>query len=97
VNIIAVGVGASIGWASPSLPFLQSDESFLPEPLTSDQASWVGSFLALGALFGTLLFGWLSEKIGRFWAMLLTAIPHVVRIRGLKKFLKEKIFPNKTQ
>jgi MFS family permease len=79
VNIIAVGVGASIGWASPSLPFLQSDETILSEPLSSEEASWVGSLLALGALFGTLLFGWLSETIGRFWATLLTAIPQLVR------------------
>jgi MFS family permease len=78
VNIIAVGVGASIGWASPSLPLLQSDESILSEPLTSGEASWVGSLLALGALFGTLLFGWLSETIGRFWATLLTTIPQIV-------------------
>lgn len=77
-NIIALSVGASIGWASPYLPSLQSPESPLERPLTSSEASWVGSILALGAFCGTLLFGLLSEKLGRFWSLLLTTVPEVV-------------------
>lgn len=86
MNIIAIGVGASIGWASPSLPLLQTDNSILSEPLTPEDASWVGSILALGALCGTLLFGWMSEKLGRFWSTLLTAVPQIVRIRKCENF-----------
>lgn len=80
MNIIALGVGASIGWSSPFLPILTSQDSTpLAEPLSAEQASWVGSLLALGALCGVLLFGWLSETIGRFWASLLTSVPQIVR------------------
>lgn len=69
---------------------LQAGTEILSEPLSTEQASWVGSLLPLGALFGTLLFGWLSEKVGRFWATLLTIIPQTVRSlnfsAGAKKF-----------
>lgn len=80
MNIIALGVGASIGWASPSLPALQSaDDSPFSQPISSNEASWVGSVLALGALCGTLLYGWFSVSVGRFWALLMTSVPQIVR------------------
>jgi MFS family permease len=61
-NIIALSVGTSIGWTSPFLPKLQSndEDSPLSSPLTSDEASWVGSIFAVGALCGTVLFGFIS-------------------------------------
>lgn len=90
-NIIALGVGASIGWSSPFLPLLQSENSPLSEPITSEEASWIGSILALGALVGTLLFGWLSEAVGRFWASILTSIPQIVRIRFFNEIFKSSL------
>jgi MFS family permease len=73
----------------------ESNETPLTKVLSVEEASWVGSLLALGALFGTLLFGWLSQKIGRFWASLLTALPEFVsflRENFLKKKNKKKLF-----
>lgn len=78
VNIMALSVGTSIGWASPSLPLLQVEDSPIGKSLTSSEVSWVGSTFALGALFGTLFFGWLSEKIGRFNAIVVTTVPELV-------------------
>ena len=74
-----MSVGVSIGFTSPFLPILQSNESPLSQPLTESQANWVGSLFALGALFGTLIFGWLSEAVGRFWSTLLSPLPEIVR------------------
>lgn len=74
-----MSVGASVGWTSPFLPILQSSYSPLEQPSTASEASWVGSFLALGAFAGTLLFGWLSEQLGRHRALLLTAATEIVR------------------
>lgn len=71
-------VGSSIGWASPSLSQLQGENSPIGRSLTSSEISWVGSTFALGALFGTLMFGWLSEKIGRFFAIIVTTVPALV-------------------
>jgi MFS family permease len=79
VNIIAVSVGASVGWPSSFLPILQSSVTPLEQPLTTTEASWLGSILALGALIGTLLFGWLSERLGRFRALFITAGTEIVR------------------
>lgn len=75
---MAVSVGASIGWASPYLPLLQTEESSFARPISSSEASWVGSILAIGALCGILIFGWLSEAAGRFWAALMTSVPQIV-------------------
>lgn len=77
-NILAFSVGISIGWASPSLQLLQSNESPLGYQITSPQASLISSLLPLGALFGTLLFGSLSDVVGRYWAFLLAALPETV-------------------
>ncbi|CRK87311.1 CLUMA_CG001113, isoform A [Clunio marinus] len=79
VNIITLGVGASIGWSSQTLPILikTSNESPLKVPLTKNEASWVECNLAVGAIFGTFLFGYLSERIGRFWTAFMTALPQI--------------------
>ncbi|KAL7032244.1 hypothetical protein ACKWTF_007259 [Chironomus riparius] len=78
VNILAMSVGASIGWVSPSISFLQSQETTLDLTLNSDELSWLGGLLPLGALIGTFLFAWLSEKFGRFWILWLTALPQII-------------------
>lgn len=80
VNILAVSVGASIGWVSPSITFLQSQQTTLDRTLNSDELSWLGGFLPLGAFIGTFLFAWLSEKFGRFWILWLTAVPQIVSL-----------------
>ncbi|KAG5684574.1 hypothetical protein PVAND_013799 [Polypedilum vanderplanki] len=76
-NILALSVGISIGWTSPTIQILQSTRSPLNYSITLQQASWIGSFLPLGALFGVLLFGWLSNVIGRFWALWIASFPQI--------------------
>jgi SP family facilitated glucose transporter-like MFS transporter 8 len=84
-NILAFSVGISIGWASPSLQLLQSNDSPLGYQITSPQASLISSLLPLGALFGTLLFGSLSDVVGRYWSLLLVAIPQTVMFINISK------------
>lgn len=80
MNILATSVGASIGWISPSISFLQSQETTLDRTVNADELSWLGGLLPLGALIGTFLFAWLSEKFGRFWILWLTAFPQIVSL-----------------
>lgn len=78
-NILALSVGASIGWTSPGLQILQSPtESPLNSQITLYQSSLISSLLPLGAMFGTIFYGFLSEFFGRFWSLFTTALPQIV-------------------
>lgn len=68
--------GAVIGWSSPALPILSSEQSPLASgPLTMDQISWIGSINCLSAMLGTIAFGYLISLMGIKRAMLLLTIP----------------------
>ena len=69
--------GITLGWTSPILPYLTSAESFLPE-LSEDQISWITSLLALGAIVGAVPTGKIADRIGRKWAIFLTAVPFTI-------------------
>jgi MFS family permease len=47
-------------------------------PLTPSQASWVGAFLCVGGLSGTVIFGWLSNMLSRKFLLLLLAVPEAI-------------------
>ncbi|XP_039437013.1 facilitated trehalose transporter Tret1-like isoform X1 [Culex pipiens pallens] len=65
INIVNYAHGAALGWVSPFLPLLQSEDSPLESgPVTVEQGSWIGSILCLGGLFGAIAYGYLTEKIG---------------------------------
>lgn len=55
VNISSMSIGTSLGWTAPVIPKL-IDEELKDTPLTvvptADQVSWIGSLLAMGAIFG---------------------------------------------
>lgn len=65
-------------WTSPYLAHLKSPETPLSRPVTSDEASTIGGLLPFGALIGALIFGWVAEKVGRFCAMYIVAVPAIV-------------------
>lgn len=75
-NILGLGQGANAGWYSPLLPFLKSAESPLADgPLSTDMAGWIGSVIAIGSLFGTLLFGTIALWTGFKRSLLLSTLP----------------------
>ena len=70
--------GIAIGWLSPSIPYLRSDEShILTGPVTSENVSWIGSLSAVGALVGAVIFGKISQKFGQKLALILLVVPHL--------------------
>ncbi|XP_058819314.1 facilitated trehalose transporter Tret1-like [Topomyia yanbarensis] len=76
VNIISLSQGTAIGWLSPFLPLLISTESPLSTgPVTDIQATWIASLLCVGAIFGTVLFGWSADKFGRKFSLCIAALP----------------------
>ncbi|XP_055590223.1 facilitated trehalose transporter Tret1-like [Uranotaenia lowii] len=77
VNIISLSYGAVLGWVSPFLPLLQSDQSPLDTgPVTIEQSSWIGSILCIGAMLGALIFGILAPMIGVKKAIHCLCIPN---------------------
>ncbi|XP_062551191.1 facilitated trehalose transporter Tret1-like [Armigeres subalbatus] len=65
INLIHFAHGATLGWLSPFLPLLLSENSPLDTgPVTVKQASWIGAILCLGALIGAIIYGSLTNRLG---------------------------------
>lgn len=78
-NIVVLGQGCAIGWLSPTLPILQSENSPLESgKLTIDEASWVGSISSIGSVIGTIYFGLISIYVGSKNTLILCAFPVTV-------------------
>lgn len=89
VNLGAFAAGACIAWSSAALPLLTTepleDDNISAEAnvthrftLTESEASWTASLLCLGALFGAVPTGLISESFGRKKTLLYLALPLVV-------------------
>ncbi|XP_002070820.3 facilitated trehalose transporter Tret1 [Drosophila willistoni] len=78
VHIMTLTHGIAVGWLSPSLRLLGSENSPIGDPLTIQQASWVGSLIGLGSLTGNLVFGLLLDRLGRKFCMYFLAIPNMI-------------------
>lgn len=82
INMVNFNYGITVGWSSPSLPLLKSEDSPLPSgPLTLLEVSWIGAMLCIGGALATVFYGWFCEKYGRKVAMLWSAINFLVRPR----------------
>ncbi|KAK5645051.1 hypothetical protein RI129_006351 [Pyrocoelia pectoralis] len=83
VNLASLCCGMQISWTSPCLPKI-SEQSQLPNnPLgriiTIEEASWIGSLLAVGGCLGTKVVEWLVDNIGRKKTLLFASIiPFIV-------------------
>lgn len=66
-------MGYTLGYTSPGIPDLESRGL-----LNSSQASWFGSVIAIGAMFGGAIAGALVDRVGRKLTILLCALPYVL-------------------
>lgn len=76
VSLAAVSAGTALAWTSPVGDQLTHVNSTLP--ISSEEMSWVGSFLAIGAFVGALPAGVLAERIGRKYTTIIIAIPYLI-------------------
>nr|XP_012147415.1 PREDICTED: facilitated trehalose transporter Tret1-like isoform X2 [Megachile rotundata] len=75
-NISSLSVGTMIGWLSPSIPQLQSDNPPVgKEPMTDEAASWLTGITCITAAFVSLMVGTLAERYGRKVTGCLMGIP----------------------
>lgn len=77
--MLTVCEGIGVGWASPTINLLTSDDTPLPSgKIDMDEASWIASLLCVGGLIGNVLFGFIANKFGRKKPLLAISIPIVV-------------------
>ncbi|KAF5279153.1 hypothetical protein FQR65_LT03399 [Abscondita terminalis] len=81
-NLVTFATGLGLGWSSPVIPKLngkiEPESNPLPQPLTPEQSSWVGSLLPLGAAFGPFAVGLFIDKIGRKKTLLVATLPILI-------------------
>ncbi|GLV44376.1 uncharacterized protein CBL_10180 [Carabus blaptoides fortunei] len=79
VNIAAIAAGIALGWPSPSLAKLKDlDETPLGAVINTEQESWIGSLVALGAAIGPFPAGIGCDKMGRKLTLLISTAPFIV-------------------
>jgi len=69
-------VGTVLAWTSPVLPMLESENSRIP--ITSDEGSWVGSLIAIGAIIGSIPAGKSADIFGRKPTIAALAVPFII-------------------
>ncbi|XP_060519671.1 facilitated trehalose transporter Tret1-2 homolog [Cylas formicarius] len=75
-NFLAFVCCSALSWTSPELPKLvNSTDSPFYHDLSNEQQSWIGAFLPLGAIFGPIIFGYLSDRFGRKATLLSISVP----------------------
>ncbi|XP_016321314.1 solute carrier family 2, facilitated glucose transporter member 8-like isoform X1 [Sinocyclocheilus anshuiensis] len=68
--------GFVLGYSSPAIPELRK----IQDPrlqLSTEEASWFGSVVTIGAALGGLLGGWAVERIGRKLSLMFCAVPFI--------------------
>ncbi|XP_025205117.1 facilitated trehalose transporter Tret1-2 homolog [Melanaphis sacchari] len=68
-------VGTVLAWMSPAMPMLLSESSKIK--VTPDQGSWVGSLIAIGAIFGSIPAGKCADLFGRKPVIACLTIPFI--------------------
>ncbi|VVC44860.1 Hypothetical protein CINCED_3A012419 [Cinara cedri] len=69
-------VGTVLAWTSPVLPMLEGPGSKIP--ITSDEGSWVGSLIAIGAIIGSIPAGKGADIYGRKPTIAALAVPFII-------------------
>ncbi|XP_037050226.1 facilitated trehalose transporter Tret1-like isoform X2 [Bradysia coprophila] len=78
VNMLGVSQGYSIGWVTPSLQILRSENSPLESgPITLLETTLLGFLPCVGSFFGTILFSIISKHLGIIASITLLSIPNM--------------------
>ncbi|XP_076178832.1 facilitated trehalose transporter Tret1-2 homolog [Ptiloglossa arizonensis] len=79
-NLCTLAAGAMLGWTSPVLSKLSStlEDNPLGKLITSNENSWIGSLVAVGAMFGSFAAGSMAERWGRKRTLLASVLPFLI-------------------
>ncbi|KAH8352345.1 hypothetical protein KR084_003519 [Drosophila pseudotakahashii] len=78
VNIAPFCHGLGVGWMSPVMRDLPTNQSPLDFPVLVEDVSWIGSLVGIGSMLGNILAGTLMNRIGRKLVMLGIAFPYMM-------------------
>lgn len=67
--------GLSVSWTSPVIPKFKTEENPFNATVTTTQVAMLTSFLPLGAVSGPLIAGYIADRYGRKFTMLLLTFP----------------------
>lgn len=69
----------SIGWMGIALSLYDSDKSPLPTGrVEMYEQSWISSMLGIGGVIGTIAAGYMADRMGRKYTLLVAALPQIV-------------------
>lgn len=79
MNLTSLLNGLGMGWSSPAIPLFQETLTPLSSgPINDSQVSWIGSSFSIGGLFTAMTFNYVSNVLGRKFAIQLIGIPILV-------------------
>ena len=79
VNLCTLGYGLSVGWYASAFLLYDSDDCPLPSGrVEMHEIAWIGSIVGIGGLVGTVVVGWIADRIGRKNSLLAMAVPQIV-------------------
>ncbi|XP_055704595.1 facilitated trehalose transporter Tret1-like [Phlebotomus papatasi] len=77
-NLLSILFGFVLGWTSPAIIFLQSEDSPLESgPISINDASLMTSLLSVGAVLGCVFAGWLANAVGRKISLQILILPQL--------------------
>ncbi|XP_044733255.1 facilitated trehalose transporter Tret1-like [Chrysoperla carnea] len=74
-SLAMLNCGVQLTWFGPAVIILQDEELSPIDVVTNTEASWIFSFLQVGALPGSLFGSYLANKFGRKNTLIFTIIP----------------------
>jgi hypothetical protein len=77
-SITILSCGLELGWISPTIKILQSEQSPTGHPLSDEEMMWVGGILPLVAMAGVFLYSYLANAYGRIYTVTVVAVPQMV-------------------
>lgn len=81
MNLSTLSCGTLIGWCSPAIMFLASNESTLISgPMNVNQASWIASCHYVGEAIGIFIFCLISRCFGKKFVTIVAGVMYTVKL-----------------